>query len=102
MRLSQLVTAASYNGADVSAFPQKVFFPALTPQPLLSTFIGNSAFYKKFAAGEIKDNAVAEGDQGPGNGVGDDQAAQGFVFGEDCKDPEYAQNAGSHNSCERC
>ena len=27
LRLSQLVTAASYNGADVSAFPQKGFSP---------------------------------------------------------------------------
>jgi hypothetical protein len=33
---SQLVTAASYNEADVSAFPQKVFFPSPTPQTLFT------------------------------------------------------------------
>jgi hypothetical protein len=36
LRFSQLVTAASYNEADVSAFPQKVFFPAPMPQSLSS------------------------------------------------------------------
>ena len=33
---SQLVTAASYNEADVSAFHQKVFFPSPTPQTLFT------------------------------------------------------------------
>ena len=57
LRFSQLVTTESYNEADVSVSPQKVFFPALTPQNLFADLCREQRFFLQFtlwipAAGE--------------------------------------------------